>query len=275
MTTADDIAVRIHAIESAFVTQWRHFGEYPGAELHDEDGVLRYESPIPHLPYNAVIRTRIPSGRDADAVVRRVVERYAEHGVPFMWVVRPSDTPYDVGERLAAAGLDLVEEATGMDLELTAETEYDEPGPGVEVVTVETGQQLSDYETLIRAYWSVPDAQRPRIQALSRHFAGDRSPGPRYVAYVDGAPVGKTLTNLLELPVVGVYGVAVVDEARGRGVASALMWRALADARERGATRAVLHSSPMAVSLYRRMGFVDRCTYHVYATAALFGTHQH
>jgi hypothetical protein len=37
----------------------------------------------------------------------------------------------------------------------------------------------------------------------------------------------------------------------------------------------VLHSSPMAESLYRRVGFLDRCTFDVYATAALLGTHHH
>jgi hypothetical protein len=53
-------AERIAAIEGAFETHWRHFGLYPGARLCDEDGVLWFESPIRYLPYNWVIRTRIP-----------------------------------------------------------------------------------------------------------------------------------------------------------------------------------------------------------------------
>jgi hypothetical protein len=53
----------------------------------------------------------------------------------------------------------------------------------------------------------------------------------------------------------------------------------MADGLERaiaaGATSAVLHSSAMARSMYRRLGFVERCTFDVWATAPLFGTHHH
>jgi hypothetical protein len=73
--------MRVAAIESAFVSHWRHFGLYPGASLHDVDGVVWYESPIPHLPYNAVISTRIERP-DVDAVMAAVLNRYRDRGVP-------------------------------------------------------------------------------------------------------------------------------------------------------------------------------------------------
>lgn len=53
------------------------------------------------------------------------------------------------------------------------------------------------------------------------------------------------------------------------------MSEAIARGRASGARRAVLHSSSMALSMYRRMGFVERCPLPVFATAALFGTHHH
>jgi len=106
-------------IEAAFERHWRHFGEYPGAHLRDEDGVLWFESPIRQLPYNWVIRTRIANADKAEEVIGRVAETFRARNVPFMWVHRPSDTPNDLGRRLAAHGLDLVETATGMDLDLT------------------------------------------------------------------------------------------------------------------------------------------------------------
>jgi hypothetical protein len=53
------------------------------------------------------------------------------------------------------------------------------------------------------------------------------------------------------------------------------MQEAIAVGAARGARRAVLHSSSMAFSMYRRMGFSERCRLPVYATAALFGTHHH
>ena len=270
---------RVAVIEAAFERHWRHFGGYPGASLRDEDGLLWFESPIRHLPYNWVIRTQIPDAVDADEVIARVAAAFRARDVPFMWVQRPSDRPADLDRRLSMHGLDLVETATGMDLDL----DDWEPEPNrsdAELVQVDAPgadeQGLRDYEELIRTYWSVPENERHMIEALNRHWTGERSPGVRLVAYLDGQAVGKCFANLEDLPSwVAIYGVAVRPEARGHGVATALMSEAIARGRAAGAKRAVLHSSSMALSMYRRMGFVERCSLPVFATAALFGTHHH
>lgn len=266
---------RVAAIEQAFERHWRHFGLYPGARLRDEDGLLWFESPIRYLPYNWVIRTRIPADRDPDAVIARVAETFLIRDVPFMWIHRPSDQPADLGARLVAHGLSLGETATGMDLELDSYR----PQPnrsGAELVEVTEDPGLHDYEELIRTYWSVPDSERALIQTLHRYWTGARSPGLRFVAYLEGQPVGKLFLNLEELPAqVGVYGVAVQTEARGRGVARALMDEALARAQALEARRCILHSSEMALPMYRKMGFVERCLLPVYATRSIFETHHH
>ena len=53
---------QMREIEAALVGHWSHLGRWPSGALVDEGGVLRYETPIPHLPYNGVIRTAIPGG---------------------------------------------------------------------------------------------------------------------------------------------------------------------------------------------------------------------
>jgi ribosomal protein S18 acetylase RimI-like enzyme len=269
-------AERMAAIERAFEMHWRHFGLYPGANLRDEDGVLWFESPIRHLPYNWVIRTRIPAGLRPDEVIRRVAAGFRERDVPFMWVHRPSDLPSDLGQRLSAHGLSLGETATGMDLELDG---Y-EPRPnrsGAEIVAVgDVDAGLHDYEELIRTYWSVPEGDREHIRRLNRYWTGSRSPGERFVAYIDGVPVGKLFMNTQEVPLhVAIYGMAVRPEARGRGVARALVDEALTHAKASAARRCVLHSSEMALPMYTAMGFVARCLLPVYATRPIFGTHHH
>jgi ribosomal protein S18 acetylase RimI-like enzyme len=279
MAPSPAIDDRVGIIEAAFERHWRHFGGYPGASLRDEDGVLWFESPIRHLPYNWVIRTRIPASLDADAVIDRVAGTFRARDVPFMWVHRPSDRPVDLDRRMATQGLDLVETATGMDLDL--DDWSPEPNRSdAQLVHVDAPgadpQGLSDYEELIRTYWSVPEEERHLIQTLNRHWTGERSPGIRLVAYLDGQPVGKCFANFEDLPAwVAIYGVAVKPEARGRGVATALMNEAMSRGKANWARRAVLHSSSMALSMYQRMGFIERCKLPVFATAALFGTHHH
>jgi GNAT superfamily N-acetyltransferase len=270
---------RVAAIESAFERHWRHFGGYPGASLHDEDGVLWFESPIRHLPYNWVIRTRIPAGADPEPIIGRVAAGFRARDVPFMWVQRPSDRPDDLDRRLPPHGLDLVETATGMDLDLEG---WQAPpnASGVELRQVDAAgadhQGLHDYEELIRTYWSVPEHERHMIETLNRHWTGKRSPGFRLVAYLDDRPVGKLFCNTEDLPAwIAIYGVAVRPEARGRGVATALMNEAISRGAAAGAQRCILHSSTMALSMYRRMGFIERCRLPVFATAPVFGTHHH
>jgi ribosomal protein S18 acetylase RimI-like enzyme len=269
-------AERIAAIEGAFETHWRHFGLYPGARLCDEDGVLWFESPIRYLPYNWVIRTRIPGDRNPDAVIARVAATFRQHDVPFMWIHRPSDTFADLGDRLSGHGLSHGETATGMDLELGRYQPQRNRSPARLVEAGDDDALLRDYEELIRTYWSVPESERRLIQTLNRYWTGARSPGIRLVAYIDGQPVGKLFMNTQELPQhVSVYGVAVKPDARGQGVARALMDEALARAKDAGARRCVLHSSAMALPMYRKMGFVERCTLPVYATRPIFETHHH
>src|SRR6266568_383675 len=115
-------------IEGAFTAHWSLFGRWTHGQLHDENGVLWFETPIKHLPYNAVIRTQIEE--DADAAIARVLERFRARDVEFFWLVHPSAKPDDLSKRLAAHGLEPVEPATGMSLEL-ADWQRAELPPGV------------------------------------------------------------------------------------------------------------------------------------------------
>lgn len=266
----------VASIEDAFESHWRRFGLYPGASLHEEDGVVWYDGPIRLLPYNGVVRSAIPGDADADRVVARVAGHFLERDLPFMWVVRPSDTPADLPLRLARHSLDMVEQATGMELDLD---QWEPPSVPTEASIVEAldDASLTDYESLIRTYWSVPDEQRATIHTLNRYWGpGPRSPGTRLVAYVGAKAVAKLFLNLSELPErCSVYGVSVLPEARGKGLATAMMVEALSKAKGLGARTCVLHSSNMALPLYKRLGFVEHCVLSVFATGPIFGTHHH
>jgi len=97
----------IRDIEDAFVAQWSHFGRWPGGELRDEHGVLWTETPIKHLPYNAVLRTRLPTD-DVDTVLEGIIARYRERDVAFMWLDHPTASPKDLGRRLRELGAEVV-----------------------------------------------------------------------------------------------------------------------------------------------------------------------
>jgi GNAT superfamily N-acetyltransferase len=271
-----EVVARVAAIEDAFVEHWTIFGQWKHGSVREEDGVLWFETPIPYLPYNMVMRTWIPETTDAEAVIDRITSGFRARNVPYLWVVRPSDRPANLAHRLPHQGLDLVETATGMDLDLDGWMP-EATKPDVEIVRADHDEEaLQEYIELIRTYWSVPEDAKDLLEEFNYEWSGDRTPGMRFIARHEGVPVGKAFLRTSELPArVSVYGVAVKPEARGFGIATALMNETLAHAVELGAERCVLHSSEMAVSMYLRMGFTERCTFSVYATGPLFGTHHH
>jgi hypothetical protein len=132
----------VRKVEEAFVAHRSLLGQWPGARLADEDGVLRFETPIRKLPYNGVIRTAIED--DADDAVARVSAAYAARDSQFMWLVHPSATPADLAGRLATAGLTLAERAIGMSLDLDTWSPAQRPS-GAEFVEVLDEDGLRTY----------------------------------------------------------------------------------------------------------------------------------
>jgi GNAT superfamily N-acetyltransferase len=264
----------IDDIEEALVGHWSYFGRWPKGALVEDAGTLRYETPIPHLPYNAVLRTRL-AAHDTDAVIARVVASYRRRNVDFAWWETPSTTPRDLGARLERQGIGLVERATGMSLDLDG-WEAQPPRAGVDYAEALDEAGLRDYAELIYSYWELPEESRDLVAEVNRFWGPGKAPVHRWVAYLEGRPVGKTLLSLAAPDgVAAIYGMSVRPEARGRGVASGLTTTALEKARSLGRRRVVLHSTEMAVGVYARAGFVERCPLAVYATTRLWSDRDH
>lgn len=257
-------------IEDALVAQWSHFGRWPRGELHDESGLLWFETPIKHLPYNGILRTRLEGGATADAAISSIVERFRSRDAEFFWVVHPSATPSDLDERLAAHGLRSVERMNCMSLEL----ERWEPPPlpdSVDFVEVVDDAGMEAYTALTMEYWEIPDDEREHVAEIHRYWGPGRAPGHRYLAVRNGESIAKAYLSLAGPPGVGsIYGMSVVPAARGTGVAGGLTSTLLERAKAAGCRRAVLHATDMAVGVYRRAGFADSCQIEVFATAALW-----
>ena len=168
----------VREIEEAFVAHWSLLGRWPGARLVEDEGVLRFETPLRKIPYNGVIRTAIEER--PEEVVARVVDAYAERHADFFWVVHPSATPPEVGETVARAGLTPVETATGMSLELDTWQPPDATAPrGLELTEVVDEDALRAYEDIVIAYWELDEADREQVSALNRYWFGPRANGHR------------------------------------------------------------------------------------------------
>jgi GNAT superfamily N-acetyltransferase len=78
-----------------------------------------------------------------------------------------------------------------------------------------------------------------------------------YVALAGGEPACSVVTCDVDGDC-GVYVVATAPAAQGRGLASAVMTRALVDARERGCVTSSLQATARGRGVYARLGYEDR-----------------
>jgi GNAT superfamily N-acetyltransferase len=77
-----------------------------------------------------------------------------------------------------------------------------------------------------------------------------------YLASVGGEPAGSVMAYDHEGDC-GIYWVATVENARGRGICSALMTAALIEGRDRGCTSTSLQATKAGHPIYARLGYRD------------------
>jgi GNAT superfamily N-acetyltransferase len=118
-----------------------------------------------------------------------------------------------------------------------------------------------------------PDmAAAARVNDQAYGFPGDferafqsvpPEPAHLYLVRSDGVPACTVLTYE-EHRECGIYLVATLPEARGRGLATALMAHALIEARGRGSVTSSLQATARGRPIYERLGYRDIGTVHMW-----------
>jgi GNAT superfamily N-acetyltransferase len=178
------------------------------------------------------------------AEVGTLAEAYDSHDVD-AWTVWVPDEDRDSARMLEARGHVLDASPRAMAMEL-ADLGPELPTPqGVEPEPIDasTCAGLND-----RAYGFGPDG-------FAAGIAGETSIR-WHGAFAGGEPLGCVGAIAIGDDCL-ITGVATPPEHRGRGIASWLVHRALADAREQGMATASLQASRAGASIYERLGFRD------------------
>jgi GNAT superfamily N-acetyltransferase len=254
----------VHALEDNLWGMWSRFGRGEGCALHVEHDALWFDTPIPTLPYNAVLR--FAATEEPDARIDTIFEHYQARGVPFLWFVHPTSQPSDLSERLESRGLEEIEVCPGMSMRLDELPPLPVLPPGVEIDEVDEESEVREFLELVSWRWDIPEEAVPLVRSVTCEFHLGKGQEVRcWLARKDGAPVAKVVLHLGHDGIAGIYGVATKPEARGLGMATTLTLQALHEARDEGYERAILHSTPMAQSLYARIGFRPVSPFRIYA----------
>lgn len=262
--TSEPEEVAVTGLEENLWDMWAAFGRGEGCILVDTPQVLRFETPIVHAPYNAVMRSRLVG--DVDAQIDEVIAAYAARGVPLMWVLHPTAAPSDLDARLEASGLVESDVCPGMVAPIERLPAPEPPPRGVQIEQLGPAAR-GDFVELVAWRYSLPDeATGPLLSIMAaRGFGEPDCPTKAWVARIDGRVMSKVVLHLAA-GVAGLYGVATRAEARGLGLARSLTTIAFDEARRLGYETAVLHSTPMAVGLYAGLGFRHVADFRLFAT---------
>ena len=264
-TTLSDKAAWIHELEHNLWETWSNFGCGPGCSLHDEGDVLWFETPMPIIPYNGILRFQAEV--DVDGRIDRLVRHFKERNVAFMWIVHPSSRPQDLPERLERHGLQEAEALPGMARTLTALPDPPPLPEGVTLRKVRDERDTSAFYDFAAWRWGIPEEHRDHVGPVMTSFCFGQ-PGSKahmWQAWRDGQPIAKAAIYLAAGSA-GIYAVVTRPEARRQGLAQILTLKALVHARRSGQHLAVLHSSPMAEGLYRSLGFETVAPFRLFAS---------
>lgn len=260
-----------NAVQENMFALFRAMASLPGSELVETEKVCRHLA-LPSNPmYKGIWRTQLEE-EGLDDAIEETIAWFKTRGAPFFfWWTGPGTTPSDLGERLQSHGLISMEEqahelapgiistemgAPGMvaDLRKMNENILEHTPDGFTISEVLDEQSLSDFKSVLVAGYTIPEMLADGwVQAA--HTAGiGQTPWRMYLGRLNGEPVA---TNMIlnGAGVAGVYGVAVVPSARGKGIGGAITLQPLLDARSAGYNYGVLYSSEMGIPVYERIGF--------------------
>jgi GNAT superfamily N-acetyltransferase len=216
----------------------------PAAEIFESDGVVA--EVFPSAPERSVFNSVFYS--EPQALIDRLDElaaRYRRAGIR-AWTVWVPENDAEVARALEAAGHNLDAEPRDMAMALS-ELRQPEPDP----------------ELALREQYDLPTMAR--INEVAYGWPdGDFNPVAEapmsdlrvYFADLGGAPVS-TLALWSHDSDVLVAWVATLPEARGRGLSTRLLARALLDAREQGIETTTLQATQLGYPIYAKLGYQD------------------
>lgn len=237
-----------------FVACYRALAEAaPAGSVREEGGTFAFVTGLPLPMFNGCIVT----DPDRAPGLGEAVSWIEDHQVPFsLWT--PSIAAADVDALAAEHGLTREPQPLpGMVLHPVPPSPSAPRGLMIEPVI---GARGSDFA---RVVVGLGLGEETAGQLTSPSFVA-RDDVDLFVGYLDGAPVS-TSVAISSAGAGGVVNVLTLEEARGRGVGTAMTWAAVQAGVARGHDTVVLQATPMGLPVYRAMGFETVVEYAEYA----------
>ncbi|MFX1458015.1 MAG: GNAT family N-acetyltransferase [Promethearchaeota archaeon] len=227
--------------------------------LYEEsEGFSRFSTGVSFFFFNGVIDNHI-SSENITKTIKENITFFEKRQVPFLWVLGPSSTPKNMGELLIKNGF-IVDKLQGMAYNLKMMNTERELLNKVKIVKVESMDNLKVWNNIILTGFDFPEEVRPNFffEAFLFILLNNRASASAFLAYYDGNPVASSLV-LYKAGVAGIHMVTTLEEARRKGIGTAITLGSLSEAKKLGYEIAILHSTEMGLNMYKWMGFKEYC----------------
>ncbi|HLF87344.1 MAG TPA: GNAT family N-acetyltransferase [Anaerolineales bacterium] len=245
------------AIKANLYTFFRAFKQSPHADFFESDTQIRWQTSIPHPWFSAALSTQ-PPAEDVEEHINDTLAWFNTRGVrAFTWWPDTGTNHLEWEGALIPRGFTLDQNTPGMAVDF-ADLPASVPHPtNFTICPVEDEVALHTWTRIFMHGYGLPEAWTGDFFDLLNSL-GMTLPFHHYLGYLDGNPVA-TSTRYLGAGVAGIYNVATLPEARGKGIGAAITLQPLLEGREMGYRAGILQSSDMGFRVYQRLGFKHLC----------------
>jgi hypothetical protein len=258
------VALDTRTIVEAIENSDRLLPHIPGhCEYATVSGVLTCITPANDPAANKAMLARLNT-RSADESIRAVRSYFSSRRKPFRWIVGPSTTPVDLGERILAQGAEVFMQVDGLCL---PDRHIDiKPNPAIRVVELAVTESEAATEVMAAGFGITLDSARyfHQMMVLSTPQLRMRV----YAAYLNAVadPVACGYVSYYpDQPIALLCGGATLPDYRGRGVYKAVLAKRLNDIRKDGVqTVIVLADQRTSAPICAKAGFTKVCELQMY-----------
>jgi pimeloyl-ACP methyl ester carboxylesterase len=133
----------------------------------------------------------------------------------------------------------------------------------LEIIRVEDRTALESWLRIAAIGFDIPVGLVEELLPLEESLGFQSVRYTRYLALWQKTPVAISALYL-DAGVAGIYFVATLPKARGKGFATQLVQTALEDAQKLGYRVGILQASAMGKNVYQRIGFQECCPIEIY-----------
>ena len=226
-------------------------------EQFENERFTRWYTPLTHPWFNGVLSTK-PFEEADEAFIAETIRYFRDKGVDtFTWWMDPPLQAADWKTALSKHGFGFSDDTPGMALDLQTLNESQPPVDGLEIRVVADEESLRAWTNVFINGYGLPTDWEDTVFELWGRL-GLHFPVQNYIGYLNGKPVS-TSCLFFGGGAAGIYNVATLPEARGKGIGAALTLKPLQDARKMGYRIGTLQSSEMGYNVYKRLGFRHLC----------------